>query len=65
MQIVDFISAHVELAAQIALYNYEGERGFVPALPPIGKWPSLTPFADNNLGVAAFDGGEGVHTRGA
>jgi len=60
MQIVDFISAHVGLAAQIALKNYEEERGFVPALPSISMWPNLNPFAENNLGVAAFDGGEMV-----
>jgi GNAT superfamily N-acetyltransferase len=56
MQIIDFTAAHVEQAAQIALQNYEEERGFVPALPPVDKVPDLTQFAKNNLGVAAFEG---------
>ena len=55
MQIIDFTAAHVEQAAQIAKQNYEEERGFVPALPPIDTVPDLTPYAVNNLGVAAFE----------
>ena len=58
LQILDFTTAHIEQAVQIALQNYEEERGFVPALPLIDKWPDLNRFAENNLGVAAFDGGE-------
>jgi len=56
MQIIDFTTAHIERAAQIALQNYEIERGFVPALPPVDRWPDLKPFAENGLGVAALDG---------
>jgi len=56
MQIVDFTADHVEQAAQIALRNYEAERGFVSALPPIDAVPDLTSYARNGLGVAAFDG---------
>jgi GNAT superfamily N-acetyltransferase len=57
MKIVDFTAAHVEQAMQIAKQNYVRERGFVPALPHIDAVPDLTPFAENGLGVAAFDGG--------
>ena len=60
INIFDFTTAHIEQAARIAKRNYEEERGFVPALPPIDKWPDLNPFAENNLGIAAFDGGEMV-----
>ena len=56
MQIYKFTAAHVEQAAQIALQNYKDECGHVPALPPVEAVPDLTPFADNELGVVAFDG---------
>ena len=56
MQIVDFTAAHMEQAPQIARQNYETERGFTPALPPLNKLPDLTLFGENGLGVAAFDG---------
>jgi len=56
MQIVDLTAAHVEQAVQIAKQNYETERGFVPALPPVDQWPDMKPLAENNLGVAALDG---------
>ena len=56
MQIVDFTTAHIERAVQIANKNYEVERGFVPALPPENILPDLSPFVKNGLGVAAFDG---------
>jgi GNAT superfamily N-acetyltransferase len=56
MKIIDFTTAHIEQAAQIALKNYKAECGFVPALPPVDAVPDLTTFANNNLGVAAFDG---------
>lgn len=55
MRIVDFTATHIEQATLIAMQNYEKERGFVPALPPTDKLPDLTPFAQNGLGVAAFD----------
>ena len=60
MQIVDFTAAHIEQAEKIAKRNYEAERGFVPALPPVDQWPDLTPLAENTLGVAALDGGDVV-----
>ena len=56
MQIKDFTAAHAGQAARIANQNYEAERGHVPALPPVGAVPDLTAFAENGLGVAAFDG---------
>lgn len=58
MQIIDFVSTHIEQAAQIALQNYKEECGYVSALPPLDSVPNLTTFAKNGLGVAAFDGGE-------
>ena len=36
--------------------NYDEERAIVTELPQIDKLPDLTAFADNGLGVAAFDG---------
>jgi len=57
MRITDFTAAHVEQAAQIAKRNYEEERCFVPALPPIDTLPALDGFAADNLGVAAVDNG--------
>ena len=56
MQIIDFTAAHIEQATQIAKQNYEEERGFVPALPPIDAVPDLMPYTKNGLGVAAFEG---------
>ena len=58
MHIVDFKAAHIEQAVQIAKRNYEAERRFVPALPPVEQWPDLQPFTENSLGVAALDGGD-------
>ena len=56
MQIVDFTAAHIEQAAHIAKQNYEEERRYVSVLPPIGAVPDLMPYAENGLGVAAFEG---------
>jgi hypothetical protein len=56
MRVVDFTAAHVEQAAQIALQNYEEEQKYVPELPAVDTIPDLTPFAENGLGVAAFEG---------
>ena len=58
MQIIDFTTTHAAQAAKIAIHNYMEERGHVPALPPIDVVPDLTAFAENSLGVAAFDNGE-------
>ena len=56
MIILDFSTVHIERATQIAKQNYEAESGFVDALPPVEQWLGLKPFAENGLGVAAFDG---------
>lgn len=58
MTILDFTHTHIPEATALALANYEEEHGYVPALPQIDAVPDLTPFADNGLGVAAFDGGQ-------
>jgi len=54
--ITDFTAGHIEEAAMIALQNYQNERSFVPALPPVDALPGLKPYAENGLGVAAFEG---------
>jgi GNAT superfamily N-acetyltransferase len=50
----------VEQATRIALANYEEERTSVPVLPPVRVLPDLSQFADNKLGVAAFENGQMV-----
>ena len=56
MIIVDFERKHAEAAAELAMAGYEDERRKVPSLPEVTELPDLTPFADNCLGVAAFEG---------
>lgn len=58
MNITDFTHEHIEQAAAIAKANYEEARQFVPVLPQVDVLPDLSCFADNGLGMAAFDGGE-------
>ena len=60
MKIIDFSCEHINEATALTLANYETERGYVPALPRIDKIPDLSGFAENGLGVAAFDGGKMV-----
>jgi GNAT superfamily N-acetyltransferase len=55
MQIVDFTRDHMEEALNIAFVNYEEERQHVIALPKIDILPDLSHFADNSLGVVAFE----------
>ncbi len=57
MQIVDFKQDHIEQAMQIAKVNYEEERLLVPMLPKVDVLPDLKEFADNELGVSAFENG--------
>lgn len=60
MKIIDFTANHIEAAAHLARQNYEEERGFVPACPKSVALPDMKQFADNNLGVAAFENGKMV-----
>lgn len=55
MKIIDFNKNHIEEAEYIALANYNEERNIVKTLPFIDVLPSLECFADNGLGVAAFE----------
>lgn len=56
MNILNFEKQHVKEAAALALANYYEERRFVKELPPISAIPDLSEFAENGLGVAAFEG---------
>lgn len=58
IRIEDFKASHIEKAQEIALQNYHTERCSVLNLPLIEKVPDLTPFAENGLGVAAFENNE-------
>lgn len=58
MQIKDFTVNDMEQAARFMRENYAQERRVVPILPEIAGWPGLRHFADNGLGVAAFEQGE-------
>jgi len=60
IHIEDFTASQIEQAQQIALQNYNSECEHAPTLPQVDTIPDLTPFAENGLGVAAFDGGEMV-----
>jgi len=55
MIITDFTEAHAAQAMRLAQAAYDEERTHAPALPEI-QVPDLLPFAQNNLGVAAFEG---------
>lgn len=60
MTIIDFEKKHIEEAKAIALENYMEERQLVKELPEISTIPDLEMFAENGLGVAAFDNGKMV-----
>jgi len=55
LQITDFTRDHIEPALDLVKANYEKERECVPSLPPMETFPKLDFFADNGLGVAAFE----------
>jgi len=57
MIIIDFTEAHTARAARLAQAAFEEEHDLVPALPAV-QIPDLRRFAQNNLGVAAFEGEE-------
>ena len=56
INILDFSARHIPEAEKLALMNYNEERAVITELPQIDKLPDLTPFSENGLGVAAFDG---------
>ena len=60
MIITDFTAGHIEAATQLARQNYEKERGFISVLPVADTMPDLKPYAENGLGVAAFESDEMV-----
>lgn len=60
MIIVDFTREHINMANALALACYKEEHCQVPALPCVDEFPDLTCFADNGLGVAAFEDDEMV-----
>ncbi len=58
MIIVDFEKKHIDEARAVALSNYNEERRLVKELPEINDLPDMTMFAENGLGVAAFENGK-------
>lgn len=55
MNILNFEKKHVEEATAIAHANYNDERQFVTELPQVCNIPDLNCFAENGLGVVAFE----------
>lgn len=55
MDILNFEKQHNKEAAALALANYNDERQFVKELPQVYDIPDLNGFAENGLGVAAFE----------
>ncbi len=60
LKLTEFTECHIEQATRIAMANYEEERSSVPVLPQVRVLPGLSQFADNRLGVAAFEDGQMV-----
>ena len=58
MNIINFEKKHVEEAVTLALANYYEERHSVKELPEASDIPDLIGFADNGLGVVAFENGK-------
>lgn len=56
MIIKNFEKHHIEEAKSIACASYDEERQTVNSLPSIHDIPDLDVYAENELGVAAFDG---------
>lgn len=57
MIISDFTHIHAEEAVALSIASYEEARDKIPVLPKTAVFPDLTSFADNGLGVAAFENG--------
>lgn len=58
MKITVFKREHIEEANILALTAYEEERRSVMALPEVVTFPDMNYFADNGMGVAAFEEGK-------
>lgn len=58
MEIKNFEKQHIEAAKSIIHACYNEEQRFAKALPTVSNLPDLNGFAENGLGVAAFDGGD-------
>ncbi|MBQ7839123.1 MAG: GNAT family N-acetyltransferase [Lachnospiraceae bacterium] len=58
MNILTFEKRHIKEAAALALANYRDERQVVKELPQLCEVPDLNGFAENGLGVAAFENGK-------
>lgn len=55
-QMKDFTSEHIKAAEEIVRRDYEEARRRISSLPPVIGIPSLLPYAENGLGVTAFEG---------
>ena len=55
MNILNFEKEHVKEAMEIAIANYNDERQYVKELLQVCDVPDLYGFAENGLGVAAFE----------
>ncbi len=55
MKILNFEKQHIKEAAALALDNYQKERQFTKELPELCSVLDLSGFAENGLGVAAFE----------
>ena len=55
MDILNFERKHIEEESSIAHANYCNERKFVKELPQVCDIPDLNSFAENGLGVVAFE----------
>ncbi len=58
MQVTDFNYDHIEQAAALARTNYEEARTLLPILPEDIQFPGMAEFAENGLGVSAFEDGK-------
>ncbi len=55
MDIVNFERQHIEEATALVLADYDKERQFAKDLPQVCGIPDLRGFAENGLGVVAFE----------
>lgn len=58
MRTINFTREHMADARELALLCYREERSRVPDLPEAEELPDLAYFADNGLGVAAYEEGK-------